>query len=119
MSNIRIVHKKPGMVNLPDVREVANNIDAKQALVSPRGVADCRIERLFAPEFECHGIEVFGNEEYMFDRDCTPNIEVGGQMIRGPIYFTSYNEDGEAVSLTDVQVTLIVLKLRTVVQSIF
>jgi hypothetical protein len=116
---IRVVHKKPGMVNNPSLVEIPNMLEAKQRLVSPRGELDSRIERLYAPEFEAEGIEVFGNEEYLFDRDCTPNVEIGGQMIQGPIYFTSYNEDGDAISLTDEQFLFVVAKLRTVVQSIF
>jgi hypothetical protein len=108
------------MVNLPDVREVPNTLEAKQKIVSPRNKVDSLIERLYAPEFEAHGIEVYGNEEYLFDSDCTHNVEIGGQMISGPIYFTAPNEEtGEFVSLSDVQVTFVVLKLRTVVQSIF
>ena len=118
MSTIRVVTKKPGMVNEPKVVEIPNDLTTKQRLVCPRGEG-ALIERCYAPEFEQHGIEVFANEEFLFDSDCTPNVEIGGQMLRGPIYFTSYDDEGDAISLTDAQVAFVLKKLRTVVQSIF
>jgi hypothetical protein len=116
---IRVVHKKPGMVNPAQDIKIEHSLASLQKLVCPRGEGGL-IERCYAPAFAAQGVEVFANEEGLFDRDCTPNIEVGGQMLRGPVFFIAANDEtGEFVSLTDAQVAFVTAKLRTVVQSIF
>ena len=115
---IRVIQKKPGMVNKPEVMDIEDTLEANQALVSPRG-EPAVIERVYAPEFEEQRVEVFCNEEALFDSACTHNVQIGGNMLQGPIYFTTYDEEGDSLDLTDEQVEFVLAKLKTVVQSVF
>ena len=117
---IKIVHKLPGMKHKPEAKTVTHDLDTLQSLVSPRGEADSLIERCYAPAFEEQGIEVYANEMGLYDPDCTHNVQIGGIMLQGPVFFVSANhETGEFVSLTEAQVEFVIAKLGQCIQAIF
>jgi hypothetical protein len=119
MTKIRVITKNPGMVNAPKVQEVEHSLDTLQALVTPEGSQRALIELVRVPELQKQGIDLFANEEGLFDRNCRPNIEgFPGQMLRGPVFFCS-SKNGETVGLSDEQVAFVLNHLDCAVQSIF
>jgi hypothetical protein len=121
MSTVRVITKKPGMVNPPEVVKITKGLDSMQKLVCPRGEG-ALIERVPGiPVLDQHGIDLFANEEGRFDRDCKPNILVHNYQtqIVGPIFFIGHDGEGASVGLTDAQVEIVQQFMRTVPQSIF
>lgn len=119
---IRVVTKKPGMVNPPKVETVPKGLASMQKLVCPRGEG-ANIEPVRGvPELDENGIDLYCNEEGLFDRDCKPNLLLHNHQtqIRGPVFFVGFNaEDGETVGLTDAQVEIVLKFMRHCPQSIF
>ena len=118
---IRVVTKKPGMLNSPKVEMIPKGLEAMQKLVCPRGEG-ALIERVPGiSELDEAGIDLFANEEALFDRDCTPNLLVHNHQtqIRGPIFFIGHDGEGESVGLTDAQLAVVQKFLRHCPQSIF
>ena len=102
---IRIVHKRPGLVNLPQVVDMEDNLSAMQAMVTPEGGTPGYIELVHIPELAAQGIDLYVNEEGKFN-GCKPNFQIfgGRDLVMGPVFFVSSNEEGETVSLSDSQV---------------
>ncbi len=103
---IRVLHKKPGLVNRPEVREIEPGLSAMQALVSPPSdtVGRSFIELVRIPELAEKGIDLYVNEEGKFN-GCLPNFEIfgGRDFVMGPAFFVSVDDEGETVGLTDDQ----------------
>jgi hypothetical protein len=102
---IRIVHKLPGLVNRAEVKEIEPGLASMQALVSPPGLEGSYIELVHIPELAAQGIDLYVNEEGKFN-GCEPNFSIydGRDIVMGPVFFVSSNEEGETVGLTDAQV---------------
>ncbi len=101
---IRILHKLPGLVNEAKVREIEGTLLAMQRMVSPSGVASSYIELVRIGELQEQGIDLYVNEEGKFN-GCEPNFEIygGRDIVMGPVFFVSSNDEGETVGLTDAQ----------------
>lgn len=102
---IRVVHKRPGLVNKAQVLEMEDGLSAMQAMVTPEGGSPGYIELVHIPELAEQGIDLYVNEEGKFN-GCEPNFTIydGRDLVMGPVFFVASNEEGETVSLTDAQV---------------
>jgi uncharacterized pyridoxamine 5'-phosphate oxidase family protein len=54
-----------------------------------------------------HGIDMWYNDEFLFDNEANPNIIVENTVIQGTVFFASHNEDGDSISLTTEQIDLV------------
>jgi hypothetical protein len=117
---IRVLHKKPGMVNRPEIREIKPGLSSMQALVSPPGLEGSYIELVRIPELQDKGIDLYVNEEGKFN-GCRPNFQIfdGQDTVMGPVFFVSADDEGETVSLTDDQLAVAEAWLQSQPQSIF
>lgn len=117
---IRVITKRPGMVNAPKVEEIKPGIADLQRLVDPRGEG-ANFECPHIPELAVEGVDLWVNEEGKFDPACTANFMIyGGQdVVMGPVVFTSHDDEGNTTSLSDAQLEFVLKFLRQVPQSIF
>jgi len=119
---LRVLTKKPGLVNRPKVEEVEHSLSAMQALVAPMKHPDGyhMIELVRIDELMEQGIDLYINEEGKFN-GCRPNFQIwnGQDIVMGPVFFVSSNDEGESVSLTDKQVEFAEKWLASMPQSIF
>jgi hypothetical protein len=103
---IRILHKRPGMVNEPKVMEIEDTLSAMQSMVAPEhGEGSYHmIELVRIGALQEQGIDLYVNEEGKFN-GCLPNFEIygGRDLVMGPAFFVSSNDEGETVGLTDAQ----------------
>ena len=103
---IRILHKRPGMANPAEIKQIEKGLSHMQALVSPSGLEGSRslIELVRIPELAAQGIDLFINEEGKFN-GCEPNFEIfnGQDIVMGPAFFVSCDDEGETVGLSDSQ----------------
>lgn len=78
---------------------IDNTLAAKQELVGGM------IEIPYNPEFEESGIALVCNEEGKFSDDPKPNVYWGDtDVVYGDIFFTAFDDDGEAISLSPEQI---------------
>ena len=117
---IRVVTKKPGMVNAPKVEEIKPGIADLQRLVDPRGKG-ASFECPYIPELAAEGVDLWVNEEGKFDSACTANFMIfdGQDCVMGPVVFTSHDDEGNTTGLSDAQLAFVLKFLRQVPQSIF
>lgn len=103
---IRILHKLPGLVNEAKVREIEPTLSAMQAMVTPEGSSRALIELVHIAVLQEQGIDLFVNEEGKFN-GCKPNFAIfgGRDLVMGPSFFVSSNDEGETVGLSDSQLT--------------
>jgi len=101
MSKIRVVFKgEGGIMSRPEVREIESSLDSMQALVG--GNVDC----VPVPGLTEHGIDLWINDEGKFT--CKPNFAIfdGRDVVFGPVFCASVDEEGETIGLTDEQVDI-------------
>jgi len=123
MSNtIRVLTKRPGMVNLLTEMAMEKGLNNMQALVAPESGDDGRnmIECVYIPALSEHGVDLWVNEEGKFN-GCRPNFQIhdGQDTVMGPVFFASTDGEGETVGLTDEQVTVVENWLKRQPMSIF
>ena len=111
MSNqIRVVTKAEGMFQKPKVEMVAKGLSTMQALVTPGHLDLDRslIECVYVPELADQGVDLWVNEEGKFN-GCKPNFSLfgGRDLAFGPVFFSSSDEEGETVGLSDDQVEFV------------
>ncbi len=109
MTQIRVVTQKPGIGIEPKVEEIEKGLSAMQALVTPEHATAGLIECVYIPELaDEHGIDMYVNEEGKFN-GCKANFPIfGGRDIAfGPVFFSTADDEGEAVSLSDEQVKVV------------
>lgn len=123
MSNtIRVLTKKPGMVNRLTETNMEKGLANMQALVSPPSddVGRSFVECVHIPELAEHGIDLWVNEEGKFN-GCRPNFQIfnGQDTVMGPVFFASTDGEGETVGLSNGQVKIVQLWLARQPMSIF
>jgi hypothetical protein len=123
MSNtIRVLTKKPGMVNRLTETNMEKGLANMQALVAPLSGDDGRnmIECVYIPELAEHRIDLWVNEEGKFN-GCRPNFQIfnGQDIVMGPVFFASNDDEGDTVSLSDEQVAVVRAWLARQPMSVF
>lgn len=123
MSNtIRVLTKRPGMVNLLTEMAMEKGLSNMQALVAPEGGDASRsmIECVYIPALSEHGVDLWVNEEGKFN-GCRPNFQIhdGQDIVMGPVFFAATDEEGDTIGLTDEQVTVVENWLKGQPMSIF
>lgn len=109
MTQIRVVSQKPGIGIEPQVQEIEHSLSAMQKLVTPEHMTSGYIECVYMPElFDEHKIDMYVNEEGKFN-GCKANFSIfGGRDIAfGPVFFSTADDEGEAVSLSNEQVKVV------------
>jgi len=111
---IRVLHKRPGMVNPAEVREIEPGLASMQELVTPEGGSNSLIELIRIPELQEQGIDLYVNEEGKFN-GCRSNFQIydSQDTVMGPVFSVSSNEDGETVGLSDDQLTSVQAWLKS------
>lgn len=123
MSNtIRVLTKKPGMVNRLTETQMEKGLANMQALVSPPSdtAGSSFVECVYIPELAEHGIDLWVNEEGKFN-GCRPNFQIfdGQDIVMGPVFFASHDDEGETVGLSDAQVKIVQTWLARQPMSVF
>ena len=100
---IRILHKLPGL-DEAKVREIEDTLSAMQAMVTPEGGGCALIALVRINALQEQGIDLYVNEEGKFN-GCKPNFQIygGRDLVMGPAFFVSSDDEGETVGLTDAQ----------------
>ena len=111
MSNtIRVLTKKPGMVNRLTETNMEKGLANMQALVSREGedVGRAYIECVYIPELGEHSVDLWVNEEGKLNGS-RPNFQIfdGQDTVMGPVFFASTNDEGDTVGLSDEQVAVV------------
>ncbi len=106
---IRVVTQNPGVGVKPQVQEIEHSLSAMQKLVTPEHMTSGCIELVYMPELaDEHKIDMYVNEEGKFN-GCKANFPIfGGRDIAfGPVFFSTADDEGETVSLSDEQVKVV------------
>lgn len=116
---IRVVVKAEGMFWQPEIKMIDHGLESMQALVTPSHLESSNIECVYVPELAEDGIDLWVNEEGKFN-GCKPNFSLfGGQDVAfGPVFFSSSDDEGETVSLSDAQVKTVMEWLAAQPQAI-
>jgi len=95
---MRVLFKAPGAA--PEIQEIEHSLETMQGLVG--GL----LTTAHDPELDEAGVTIWANDEGLMLEMKHNFLDAYHQMIVGPVFFSSHDDEGETTSLSDKQLEL-------------